>query len=269
MTPLLPTILTLLVSVANATPLSVPAELRNQTGALKENFSRYGYRMSEHPGGDPDPVIRNWYQWVSDAMQHNAPADVVKALASVLPINEHEGELEWSARRATIGPQERRPDPLVGSVLTWQGGGRSLLVFRIDAARMVEGQPGYLVSTPPIFIAKDEQGLVIGGNRGAADMGAFGAAYTFEGLLESPDPAWPDVVLVTGPGGSGVAVNVEQHHASAPAPREWKVIWRVPFTAVTDVKYDAAGRSLTVAYYSGQVTSARLHFAYGAPGQWQ
>jgi hypothetical protein len=212
-------------SVVCAAPIEAPDSLRKgvlELTSLRSNGNRMGYAARA------DAVGNQLYEWVIASLARASANEVIAALKAMVRVRTNESALSPAQREAAI---ESHDAEVVFVAAMWTKDDRQLLAVRVDHRVFTEDRSDYLVSRPPIVIAKDRRGLTLGNFDDCSQPFRFGQdlltwnVFTFHGFVHGPKGSWPDLLVSRGPEGSGRFVTPIQAHLVTGSPAEWRIVW--------------------------------------------
>jgi len=261
-----------LVAGVPASAVDLPQQLSQQIAQLKS--LRAGGKVPELKE-QADIAGDAIYRWAIAAMTEAPAQQVVSALQTAVPVVTNEMSLGWSERQQAL---YRHDAEVVISATVWGKGDKEILAIRVDQLSIdLDRKPTeqFLLSRPPVLIAKDRKGVVVG-NLDPCDGPMryrfryhLWSVYTFHGFVAGPRGAWPDVVLSEGPRGSGGWMTPIQAHVEAGAKKEWRVVWEADQDYPGgSLQFDGQSNRLTVSY-TGEGSPEKLMLKHGkSPKGW-
>lgn len=262
-----------------------PSRIAEQVAQLRKLRSASG-KNGDAVVALSDVIGEAIYRWTADALRGRSVESVVAELDRSLRVIPRDGAMSGEGREYFTYRSEY---DVVVSVSTWRRGDREVLVMVVDqlSADPHRGErEQYLVSRPPVLLAKRGVEVVVGDLQTVTDppgyrfrQGSPWSVYEFAAFVEpAGDDAWPDVLVYRGPEGQGGYMSPVQTHLDTSGKREWQLVWESEGYARGSLTFDPKTQILNACWSDrtidvdepGLTGCEKLHISGGAaPGSRQ
>lgn len=187
--------------------------------------------------------IHSWIMWEFSVSSHKKAIKPFQKRSSSISGKEN---ITWNERMHFRF--ENRNKILIINELSWKNEKVDLLTIQIDYISYYYRKEGYPTSAPPqLYLRSDKSNIVKADLSDWIDSGLLPAIYTIHGFIHYSEEVCPDVLISTGPAGSGNFVYFYQMHYDKLSQR-WKNVWKFGAGHIVNVEYPENNGNLAVTF---------------------
>ncbi len=216
-------------------------------------------------------IVKNVYSLIKHEFTSSTKAtSAVKQFKKSIPSMPERRKTTWKERLSSRF--EVKDTQFVINTMSWKSMQYDLLVVQIDYTSYLYRETGHPASAAPMICLKstDSAKVIFADLSTWLKSGFLPSTYTINGLIHQNGVECPDVLISTGPTGSGYFVYFYQMHYDK-LDRQWKMVWKDKRAYITNVEYPKDNGEIFVSYiidkYKSPETTTTL-FELKWEGRW-